>query len=100
MKKPSSCLNDYPLFQGISNEDLKVLLPCINARLQHLPAGAHCDLSGVNPVLILILSGCLVSAAEKNPSDPKEVIPCGEIIRCSSEGTYLAKNGTLLMKLD
>ena len=34
-----SALNEYPLFAGISGEDQKMLLPCINARLVDLPPG-------------------------------------------------------------
>ena len=62
----AASLSDYALFQGITNEDMQMLLPCINARLVSLQPGQ--SVKWEHETVGLVLNGrCFVTTEDFGP---------------------------------
>ena len=103
----ASRLNDYPLFRDISEKNLQILLPCINARLQPLPAGSSLEQTEGSDVFAMLLSGriLLTAAPTDRPENTCGPSQCrmlceGDLLPHDFTGRLLAQTDTLLLKMD
>ena len=88
-------LNDYDLFRGIDAEQMRTLLPCLNARICTAAKG---DTVCWQPQWVgLILSGKLQRAGSPAVDAAKTA---GQTIRCVESETYLADSNASILKLD
>ncbi len=81
-----SALNEYSLFAGISGEDQKMLLPCINARLVDLPPGQCVQWLPEHAGLVLdgelVPDGEFAPDGDLAPDGKAELAPDGEAEFC------------------
>lgn len=92
-------LSDYTLFSGISAEDLKVLLPCLNASLVPLAEGAETTWKPEHTGLILL--GRILAEREEDDSECSREEYCeGMLLQFDSLATLQGSKHTLILKMD